>query len=267
MAKQLRKAERVARQRDENQEFESYDRGQFKIIPFQPLTPKQDYLFRSILSSPMSISVGPAGTAKSYTAAAAAIHLLTKGAIEAIVITRNPVPTGFTTGFKPGTSEEKMLPWMAPTLGNLRKVCEGPTGSDGFFNYLLKNKKIQMVELETLKGMNFDNKMVILEEAQETTMEQLKNLSTRMGEGAYLYMDGDIAQGNERLKGSRDFDRFVKGIKSMNTKLDADTISMSEGDSEDWGQIRIPVIEFDKNDCVRSGQCRWMLEMFEVEGL
>lgn len=267
MAKQLRKAERVARQRDENQEFELYDRGQFKIIPFQPLTPKQDYLFRSILSSPMSISVGPAGTAKSYTAAAAAIHLLTKGVIEAIVITRNPVPTGFTTGFKPGTSEEKMLPWMAPILDNLRKVCESPSGSDGFFHYLLKNKKIQMVELETLKGMNFDNKMVILEEAQECTLEQIKNLSTRMGKDAYLYMDGDIAQGNDRLKGSKDFDSYVKGVKSMNNKLDAGTISMSDDDLEYWGYIRIPVVEFDKNDSVRSGQCRWMLEMFEVEGL
>lgn len=262
-----RKSDRRQAQQQENAEFESYDRGQFRINPFVPITSKQADLYESILNNPMCVAIGPAGTAKSYTAAAAAIRLLTKNLVDAIVITRNPVPTGFTTGFKPGTMEEKMLPWMAPILGNLRKVCEGPTGKDGFFNYLMKNKKIQMVELETLKGMNFDNKIVILEEAQETTMEQLKNLSTRMGENAYLYMDGDIAQGNERLKGSRDFDRFVKGLKSMNNKLDAGTISLSESDSEDWGVIRVPVVEFDKNDCVRSGQCRWMLEMFEVEEL
>lgn len=262
-----RKSDRRKAQEHQNAEFETFDRGQFRIAPFVPLNAKQDLLFKSILKNPFSMSIGPAGTAKSFTAASAAVYLLVKGEIDSIVITRNPVPTGYTTGFKPGTSEEKMLAWLTPILDNLRKACVGPTGNDGFFKYLLKNKKIEMVELESLKGINFDRKFIILEEGQEATMEQLKNFSTRIGQDSWGYIDGDIAQGNDRLKGSKDFHEFIKSIQMMNSKLDAGTISMSQKDIDEWGFLRIPVIEFDKNDSVRSGHCRWMLEMFEIAGL
>lgn len=265
--KPARKSDRKRVAQIENTEAEAYDRGSFKVNRFEPLTTKQDSLYKSIKLNQMVLAIGPAGTAKSFTAAAAAISLLNAGKIDGIILTRNPVPTGFTTGLKPGTTEEKMAPWLAPILDNLKKACTSPDGNSGFFNYLIKTKKIQFHELETMKGMNFENKFVILEEAQEASLEQLKNISTRCTGDSWLYIDGDVAQGNSRLKNGQDFETFIKAIRSMNRKLESGTVTMSEQDSDDWGAIRIPVIEFDKNDCVRGGHCRWMLEMFENEGL
>lgn len=262
-----RKSDRKQQRNQENEEFERFDKGHFNFSRFEALTPRQDSLFKAIKANPMVVATGPAGTAKSYTAAAAAISLLNSGQIDAIILTRNPIPTGYTTGLKPGTTEEKMAPWLAPILDNLKKACTSPEGNSGFFNYLIKNKKIQFHELETMKGMNFENKFVILEEAQEASLEQLKNISTRCTDGSWLYIDGDVAQGNSRLKNGQDFATFISAIRSMNKKLEVGTVTMSEQDSDDWGGIRVPVIEFDKNDCVRGGHCRWMLEMFESEGL
>ena len=262
-----RKSDRKQQRQLENNESERFDKGHFNFNRFEPLTPRQDSLYKAIKMNPMVVAIGPAGTAKSYTAAAAAISLLNSGQIDAIILTRNPVPTGYTTGLKPGTTEEKMAPWLAPILDNLKKACTSPEGNTGFFAYLVKNKKIQFHELETMKGMNFENKFVILEEAQEASLEQLKNISTRCTDGSWLYIDGDVAQGNSRLKNGQDFATFISAIRSMNNKLEASTVTMSEADAEDWGGIRVPVIEFDKNDCVRGGHCRWMLEMFENEGL
>ncbi|MGL4353128.1 MAG: PhoH family protein [Aeromonas popoffii] len=262
-----RKSDRKQQRQLENNEFERFDKGHFNFNRFEPLTPRQDSLFKAIKMNPMVVAIGPAGTAKSYTAAAAAISLLNSGQVDGIILTRNPVPTGYTTGLKPGTTEEKMAPWLAPILDNLRQACTSPDGNSGFFTYLLKNKKIEFQELETMKGANFKNKFVILEEGQEASLEQLKNISTRCVDGSWLYIDGDVAQGNSRLKNGQDFATFITSIRSMNKKLDAGTVTMSEEDAEDWGSMRVPVIEFDKNDCVRGGHCRWMLEMFETEGL
>lgn len=260
------KRERRDEQTRENMEFDEYDRGKMQLIPFVPLTQTQSLLYKTIFRHNIIFAIGPAGTAKSFTAAAAAIRMIAKGDIDKIIITRNPVPTGYTTGFKPGTSQEKMTPWLSPILENLKACCESPNGKFGYFYYLLKNNKIEMMEPESVKGSNFKNTFVIIEESQEMTREQLKNLTTRRGEDSILYFDGDIAQGNERLKGSRDFEEFIKGIEKFNMRLDEGFV---EGvtEEDEWANIRVPVIKFEKKDCVRSGECRWFLEMFDDIGI
>lgn len=259
------KKDRRNQQEERKNEFDRYSRGDFKVPKFTPLTHKQGILFKEIINNPLSIATGPAGTAKSYTGAAAAIHLLVKGEIDKIIVTRNPVPTGFTTGLKPGTSDEKLAPWVAPILDNLKQCCESEDGGYGFYNYLVGTGKIRAVEMESIKGTNIRNAFFLVEESQECSLEQLKNLVTRSCEGSFVFLDGDVAQGNKRIGGSKDFHTFVDSVKSMNDKLDRNQIAL--GCSDDWADIRVPVVEFDKNDNVRSGISRWMLEMFEAEGL
>ncbi len=135
------------------------------------------------MTSPLVIAQGTAGTAKSFVEASAAIELLTdkKSPVEQIIITRSPVPTGRSTGFKPGEADEKMAPWVAPIMDNILKATLSRKGGDGFFRYLKGAGKIKVLELESIKGTNIDNAVVIVEEGQELLMEELKNLVTRVG--------------------------------------------------------------------------------------
>lgn len=256
-------------EREETQKrFDNFNSGEFKVPVFQPITPKQNKLFKTIINNPLTISIGPAGTAKSYTGAAAAINLLIRKEISQIIVTRNPVPTGYTTGLKPGDTDEKLAPWVSPIMDNLMACCESADGGFGLFRYLKMTGKIRAMELESIKGGNIKDAFFLVEECQECSMEQLKNIVTRSCTGSYVYMDGDIAQGNKRLGGAKDFARFVEAVKSMNKHMDEHSeIYEDSTHSESWVGIRVPVIEFDKSDNVRSGVSRWMLEMFEVEEL
>lgn len=255
----MRKSDRKRLQQQENAEFESYDKGQIKFEPFLPKTENQGELFDQCTIANMVIAVGPAGTGKSICEAAAAAKLVASKAVDQIILTRNPLPTGRSTGFNPGTAEEKLLPWLSPILSNLKKVMKTDKGNDGFFKYMMEKRAIKMLELESVKGSSFDDAFIIVEECQEMEMESLKNLSTRTGDNTTIVLNGDIAQSNSKLR-TGDFDRFVRSVESNNKKIHN---KIENGEPlEDWEQI-IPVIKFTKEDCVRSGLCRQMLEIFE----
>jgi len=256
----MRKSDRKRQVQQVESEYQVFDKGQTKVIPFQPKTQKQQQLYNTILENQFIIAIGPAGTAKSYTAAAAAIHLYLTKQISQIIIARNPVPTGYTTGLKPGESNEKLLPWLSPILGNLKKCCESDTNKFGFFNYLMEKGIIKMQELEVIKGETFDDSFIIIEECQECDIEILKTISTRASDSCWVYLDGDVNQGNARLRGSKDFQRYLDGIKKMNELV---YNGKFEDVGEDWAEIIVPVIEMTKEDCVRGGLTRWMLEMFD----
>lgn len=259
----LRKSERKHLDREQETEWQEYDKGRIKFEPLVPANEKQSDLVQCIENGDLIIAVGPAGTGKSYVEAACAVAALANKTHDGIILTRNPLPTGQSTGFNPGTIEEKLLPWLAPILSNIQKACRTDKGGSGFFKYLMDKKQIALQELESIKGSSFDNRIIILEEAQECTMEQIKNLVTRAGEGTKIILNGDIAQTNDRLR-SCDFMKFIEGIERHNERLDAKFEAAGEDPNaleewEDW----IPVIRFEKEDCVRSGICRLMLEIFE----
>ncbi|CAL9979508.1 PhoH-like phosphate starvation-inducible [Vibrio phage K469] len=255
----LRKGDRRRLQEAENDQFEKFDKGQFKFEPFIPKTDNQGELFDQCVIANMVVAVGPAGTGKSICEAAAAAKLIGSKAIDQIILTRNPLPTGRSTGFNPGTAEEKLLPWLAPIMSNLKKVMKTDKGNDGFFKYMMEKRAIKMLELESVKGSSFDDAFIIVEECQEMEMESLKNLSTRTGENTTIVLNGDMAQGNSKLR-TGDFERFVDSIKKNNANIRR---KIDNGERlEDWEQF-IPVIEFTKEDCCRSGLCRQMLEIFE----
>lgn len=261
--KRAHKSDRKRGEAAQVAEFNKYEKGEFKFEPFLPKTENQSELYYQGLEANMVIAIGPAGTGKSICEAAAAAKLIADKHIEQIILTRNPLPTGRSTGFNPGTAEEKLLPWLAPIMSNLKKVMKTDKGNDGFFSYLCEKRAIKMLELESVKGSSFDDAFIIVEECQEMEMESLKNLSTRTGENTTIVLNGDIAQGNSKLR-TGDFDRFVEAIRKNNAKIRA---KVDNGDRiEDWEQY-IPIIEFTKEDCVRSGLCRQMLEIFEEHNL
>ncbi|AUR97747.1 hypothetical protein NVP1244A_045 [Vibrio phage 1.244.A._10N.261.54.C3] len=255
----MRKSDRKRQANEKADEFERFEKGHFKFEPFQPKTENQSELFYQAHSANMVIAVGPAGTGKSICEAAAAAKLIADKQIDQIILTRNPLPTGRTTGFNPGTAEEKLLPWLSPILSNLKKVMKTDKGNDGFFNYLMSKCAVKMLELESVKGSSFDDAFIIVEECQEMEIESLKNLTTRTGENTTIVLNGDISQTNSKLR-TGDFDRFVEAVKA-NNKLIQEKAESGET-LEPWEQY-IPVIEFTKEDVVRSGLCRQMLEIFD----
>lgn len=260
----MRKSDRKAVETQQESEFQVYDRGQTKVLPFLAKTERQQQVFNAVLGSPMTIAVGPAGTGKSYAAAAAAIKLLIQKEVQKVIVTRNPVPTGYTTGLKPGDTNEKLASWLSPIMDNLRQCCENDSGTFGFYKYLTDKGMIEMKEMESLKGTTFSDCVVIIEESQECDAEVLDMLCTRAGENVHVYFDGDLKQANKRLRGSQDFQRFVEDVKCMNAMVERGEFMDVQFDGEtedDWRSLTVPVIEFDKADCIRSGITRWMLEM------
>lgn len=255
MAK-LRAKDRKLREVKAKEEWETYEKGNFKFQPFEPLNPNQLELFNSCLNYHIVMALGPAGTAKSFCESSAAIKLLAERRVEKIMVTRSPVPTGKSTGFKPGESSEKMAPWVSPVMDNLRKAAQTESGSDGFFRYLKMTGKIEVVELESIKGSNLDNAAVIVEESQELDKEELMNLVTRIGENSRLFLNGDVAQNNKRVKGDA-FKHYCTNVLEFNDYLE----SVEDEDAEEW-MMYVPVIEFTKEDVVRSGVCRYNLELF-----
>lgn len=239
---------------------------EIKVTParlrgFRATSTIQKELFDACIDSPFVIATGPAGSGKSYTMAYAACQLFTAGAIDKIVITRNPIPTGQSLGFFQGDLKVKSMIWGGPIIGTLKKILKTPNGSDGYFQYLVDKSYIEFIPIEVLKGSSFDRTVVIVEEAQECDMEVLKMLSTRIGEDSKIFFNGDLKQTNKKI-GNVGFKTFVDAVKDENgySQYVADP-------NDEWDTIHLPVIEFTTADIVRSPLTRKIVSMIERKGL
>lgn len=142
--------------------------------------------------------LGTAGTGKTLLALAAALEqTLDEGIYNEIIMTRATIPIGDDIGFLPGTEEEKMTPWMGALMDNLEVL----TKSDGHATdwekestQELLNKRIKIKSLNFMRGRTFQNKFIILDEAQNLTPKQMKTLITRSGEGTKIVCLGNIGQ-------------------------------------------------------------------------
>lgn len=259
--KSLRKTQEVQTSAD----WQEYSKGRFKYAPFEPLSENQALAYEAALEHHLVLVSGPAGTGKSYCGASAAIKLLSERLIDGIIITRSPLPTGTTAGFRPGDTYEKLMPYLMPLIQTFKKVLRTETGSDGLFNYLWEKKTIEIQDLETIKGMSFDNKFVIIEEAQECDMEQLKNLFTRAADSSYIFANGDTKQGNKRLK-ENSFGRYLSCFNEYNSRLltgGLDHLKV-DGVMPKWAKP-VSMVEFTKSD--RNGRGDNVRRMLEINDM
>jgi len=171
--------------------------------PIEPQTEAQKRYLNAMKSFWLVMGVGPAGTGKTYIAAAYAAQQLQAGRIEKIIITRPAVEAGEQLGYLPGEKEEKYEPWIAP----FREVLEERLGKQ-FVEYLLKSGKIEAAPLAYMRGRTFKRSFIILDEAQNVTPQQMKLFLTRMGEGARVVVNGDESQTD--LKGPSGLTDVVK---------------------------------------------------------
>jgi len=154
-----------------------------------PKTDNQKKLINLINSKVLTVATGSAGSGKSYNAACMAAEALQSKSVRKIIITRPNVSVGTSLGFFPGLLEEKLAPWVIPILGTITEYL-----GKGVVESQLKNGNIELVPFETVRGRSFDNCFVILDEAQNTTVEEMKAFITRLGEHTKCVVTGDLTQ-------------------------------------------------------------------------
>lgn len=181
--------------------------------PLRPKTIGQKEYVNSIRKKDIVFGVGPAGTGKTYIAVAMAVSAFKNKEVQKIILARPAVEAGERLGFLPGDLQEKVDPYLRPLYDALYDVL-------GRENALrLKEKEaIEVVPLAYMRGRTLDNAFIILDEAQNTTREQMKMFLTRMGFGSKVVVTGDVTQidlPRGRKSGLVEAERVLKYVKDI----------------------------------------------------
>jgi len=154
-----------------------------------PKTLNQKRYLQAIARYPVTFGIGPAGTGKTYLAMAMALQELLNGAVERIILTRPAVEAGEALGFLPGELQEKILPYLTPLYDAMHDMI-GKEQTEK----LLERGAVEIAPLAYMRGRTLSNAFVVLDEAQNTTHEQMMMFLTRLGDGSRMVVTGDITQ-------------------------------------------------------------------------
>jgi len=203
----------------------------FKEI--QPLNFIQGEYLDAIRHNDVIFGIGSAGTGKTFIAANFAASELFHRRVSKVILTRPNVETGRGLGFLPGTLEEKYAPYLLPFDAIFNKAL-----GKGFYEYALKAKDIEPTPLGFLRGTTFDNCIVLVDEAQNCTKEEMKMLLSRIGKNCKMIFSGDTEQSDIPDSGLEDAVNRLEGISG------------------------IEVIEFLDEDIVRSAMCKKIIQAY-----
>ncbi|MBP1968703.1 phosphate starvation-inducible PhoH-like protein [Virgibacillus natechei] len=173
---------------------------------------QKDYI-DAIRSNDLVFGIGPAGTGKTYLAVVMAVHALKNGNVKRIIVTRPAVEAGESLGFLPGDLKEKVDPYLRPLYDALHDVL----GVEHTLR-LIERETIEIAPLAYMRGRTLDDAFVILDEAQNTTPEQIKMFLTRLGFGSKMIVNGDITQvdlpkgATSGLKVAKNLLSSIKGV-------------------------------------------------------
>ena len=192
--------------------------------PVKPKTIGQEEYIRSVLKNTVTIGVGPAGTGKTYLAVAAAVQAFRDKQVNRIILTRPAVEAGERLGFLPGDLQSKVDPYLRPLYDALFDLL----GAETYQKYLERGS-IEVAPLAYMRGRTLDDSFIILDEAQNTSREQMKMFLTRLGFGSKIVITGDMTQidlpeGKE--SGLREATRVLKNVEGVGicTLTDADVV-------------------------------------------
>lgn len=221
MSRKKRKERQFKTKFKENYNLQVIKGGQLETITRQkdvvivPRNFKQDDLL-DLLNNPhkhIVFATGPAGTGKTMISTLYAIQQFKKKNIDKIVITRPAVSVDEQHGFLPGTLTEKMAPWTRPILDVFEEYYHPKE-----IEYLLENNKVEIAPLAYMRGRTFKNSIIIADEMQNATREQMKMLLTRIGDGSKLIVNGDLAQ-HDRGYDSNGLKDFLEKLEQRNSKM------------------------------------------------
>ena len=155
----------------------------------QPRTPGQARYVQAIRGNDLTFAVGPAGTGKTYLAVALSVEALKQQAVRKIVLVRPAVEAGENLGFLPGDMQSKINPYLRPLLDALREMIDHEQ-----IRQFMEQQVIEVLPLAYMRGRTLNNAFIILDEAQNSTIAQMKMFLTRMGEHSKIVVSGDVTQ-------------------------------------------------------------------------
>jgi len=181
--------------------------------PIKAKTVGQQNYMKAIQKNTITIGVGPAGTGKTYLAVAAAVAAFRERTVNRIILTRPAVEAGERLGFLPGDLQNKVDPYLRPLYDALYDML----GAETFQKYQERGS-IEVAPLAYMRGRTLDDSFIILDEAQNTTREQMKMFLTRLGFGSKIVITGDVTQidlPEDKVSGLKDAVRVLGGVKDI----------------------------------------------------
>ena len=181
--------------------------------PVKPKTIGQKEYIQSVLKNTVTIGVGPAGTGKTYLAVAAAVQAFREKQVNRIILTRPAVEAGERLGFLPGDLQSKVDPYLRPLYDALFDML----GAETYQKYLERGN-IEVAPLAYMRGRTLDDSFIILDEAQNTSREQMKMFLTRLGFGSKIVITGDVTQidlPGDKPSGLKDAMKILKGVEGV----------------------------------------------------
>lgn len=181
--------------------------------PIKAKTVGQQKYMTAISKNTITLGVGPAGTGKTYLAVAAAVAAFRERTVNRIILTRPAVEAGERLGFLPGDLQNKVDPYLRPLYDALYDML----GAETFQKYQERGS-IEVAPLAYMRGRTLDDSFIILDEAQNTTREQMKMFLTRLGFGSKIVITGDVTQidlPGDKTSGLKDAIRVLEGVKDI----------------------------------------------------
>ena len=181
--------------------------------PIKPKTLGQKRYVDAIKKNTITLGIGPAGTGKTYLAVAAAVAAFRDKQVNRIILTRPAVEAGERLGFLPGDLQSKVDPYLRPLYDALFEMLGAET-----YNKYLERGNIEVAPLAYMRGRTLDDSFIILDEAQNTSREQMKMFLTRLGFGSKIVITGDITQidlPKDTVSGLKEAMRVLDGVEDI----------------------------------------------------
>ena len=182
-------------------------------LDLQARTPNQQTYLNNIASHDITLGIGPAGTGKTYLAVASAVDALERSSVQRIVLTRPAVEAGERLGYLPGDLTQKIDPYLRPLYDALYELMGFDKVQKAF-----ERQQLEVAPLAFMRGRTLNNAFIILDEAQNTTAEQMKMFLTRIGFGSKAVITGDVSQidlPKTQLSGLVDAEKVLKKVQGI----------------------------------------------------